>query len=165
MHRARDAVSVQPAVRSRLSLGDPPPRGGGPPPCELEDEALHRRGCRPHPPTTTSSSILSMTAALQFSKNSIKSQNEQQINDNVIDNSYVSRLSSVNSKIYAGRNLKGAVGGPRGSHPGEVVAMPPPGGCARGGGQWAGTHGPPGRSSHAVLAPAGGRRRPSAAPQ
>ena len=25
----------------------------------------------------------------------------------------------------------------------EVVAMPPPGGCARGGGQWAGTHGPP----------------------
>ena len=25
-----------------------------------------------------------------------------------------------------------------------VVAMPPPGGCARGGGQWAGTHGPPG---------------------
>ena len=27
--------------------------------------------------------------------------------------------------------------------PTEVVAMPPPGGCARGGGQWAGTHGPP----------------------
>ena len=27
--------------------------------------------------------------------------------------------------------------------PCEVVAMPPPGGCARGGGQWAGTHGPP----------------------
>ena len=25
----------------------------------------------------------------------------------------------------------------------EVVAMPPPGGCARGGGQWAGTHGSP----------------------
>ena len=25
----------------------------------------------------------------------------------------------------------------------EVVAMPPPGGCARGGGQWAGTHDPP----------------------
>ena len=25
----------------------------------------------------------------------------------------------------------------------EVAAMPPPGGCARGGGQWAGTHGPP----------------------
>ena len=25
----------------------------------------------------------------------------------------------------------------------EVVAMSPPGGCARGGGQWAGTHGPP----------------------
>ena len=25
----------------------------------------------------------------------------------------------------------------------KVVAMPPPGGCARSGGQWAGTHGPP----------------------
>ena len=25
----------------------------------------------------------------------------------------------------------------------EVAAMPPPGGCARGGGQWAGIHGPP----------------------
>ena len=25
----------------------------------------------------------------------------------------------------------------------EVVAMPPPDGCVRGGGQWAGPHGPP----------------------
>ena len=29
--------------------------------------------------------------------------------------------------------------------------MPPPGGCARGGGQRAGTQSPPGRSRHAVL--------------
>ena len=42
----------------------------------------------------------------------------------------------------------------------EVVAMPPPGGCARGGGQWAGTHGPPGRSRHAVLKKITERSRP-----